>query len=67
MEHMRSSPDSFMPYVGEQGEWESYLMRMEMNKTWGDELTLRAASDAYGLPIHLITTEEEHWHSVYEP
>jgi len=44
-----------------------YLQRMSTTKTWGDELTLRAACDAYGVEIHLITTEQEHWHILYQP
>ena len=32
--------------------------------TWGDELTLRAVCDAFGVVVHLITTETTNWFSL---
>jgi hypothetical protein len=38
---------------------------MARRATWGDELTLRATVDAFGVVLHLITSDAEHWHNVY--
>ena len=34
---------------------------MAQPRCWGDELTLRAAAEAYGVTVHVVTTEKEHW------
>ena len=36
-------------------------------RTWGDELTLRAASDCFGCTIHVITSHEANWYLRYAP
>ena len=40
---------------------------MARDRRWGDELTLRAASDSYGIVINLVTSEQQHWFLRYEP
>ena len=35
---------------------------MSRNKTWGDELTIRAVADAYNVNVHVITSENENWY-----
>ena len=40
---------------------------MQTDRTWGDELTLRAAADAFGCVVHVITSTTENWHLVYQP
>lgn len=49
------------------GEWEKYLSDMGNLRTWGDELTLRAAADAFKVRIHLITSSDQMWYLVYDP
>jgi hypothetical protein len=34
---------------------------MSITRTWGDELTLRAAAEYYQVTIHVTTTEKENW------
>ena len=58
---MREHGGDYSFYVGEEPEWHAYLRRMSQPKTWGDELTLRAASDAYRIVVHVVTTERENW------
>ena len=36
-------------------------------RTWGDELTLRAASDCFGCTIHVVTSHEANWYLRYAP
>jgi len=59
--HLRSRAAEFAFYVGDDGEWAEYLSKMSVTRTWGDELTLRAASEAYGCAVHVVTTEPENW------
>jgi hypothetical protein len=40
---------------------------MSLSGTWGDELTLRAACDSYGVVIRCVTSEAENWYISYEP
>jgi hypothetical protein len=35
--------------------------------TWGDELSLRAVCDAYGVVVHVVTSDKEYWHVDYRP
>eukprot|EP00920_Eleutheroschizon_duboscqi_P020163 GHVT01048006.1.p1 GENE.GHVT01048006.1~~GHVT01048006.1.p1 ORF type:complete len:451 (+),score=42.89 GHVT01048006.1:831-2183(+) len=51
----------------EPSEFQSYIRDMAKLRTWGDELTLRAISDAYGCVVHVITSTEANWYLVYTP
>eukprot|EP00760_Papus_ankaliazontas_P035346 PhM_4_TR7754/c0_g1_i1/m.98276 len=44
-----------------------YFQAMDISGTWGDELTLRAAADAFNLRIHVLTSEESNYYVVYQP
>lgn len=59
--HLRARADEYSFYVGDEGEWRAYLSKMALDRTWGDELTLRAASEAYGCAVHVVTTETANW------
>ena len=39
------------------GDFQRYVRYMKRDRRWGDELTLRAASDLYGVVINLVTSE----------
>lgn len=43
-------------------EFDLFLCNMALDKTWGDELTLKAAADEFGVVIHIITSEKENWY-----
>lgn len=45
VEYMRSHKALFSGFCADAVEFERYLARMERDRTWGDELTLRAISD----------------------
>lgn len=64
---MRECSDFFSIYFESLGEFETFMRRMSTERTWGDELTLRAAADAFHVTIHVITTERQNWHLRYEP
>lgn len=61
VQHLKSRSDTFSFYVGDDKDWESYLQRMSVPRTWGDELTLTAASEVFHANIHVITTEKSNW------
>ena len=58
---------TYSGFVGDEAEWWEYLGRMREPGEWGDELTLRAVSDAYGVVLHVITSERDYFNILYEP
>ena len=67
MRWMTDNANEYCEFVGDLRAWDKYIRSMSRPRTWGDQLTLRAVCDAFGVVIHLITTEQEHWHEVYQP
>ncbi|KAJ9437674.1 OTU-like cysteine protease [Diplonema papillatum] len=67
VDRMRSHRSDFDMYFTTTEEFEAYVNRMACTTTWGDELTLRAASDALGITIHIATSENGRWILSYEP
>jgi len=61
MQHMKANSTDFAVFVGDDNDWNTYLSKMGMNGCWGDELTLRAASDAYSCVVHIVSSEHENW------
>ena len=56
----------FEPYLGKQ-YLDKYLAEMAKLGTWGDELTLRAASESFECMISVITSERMNWFVRYIP
>eukprot|EP00041_Stephanoeca_diplocostata_P019037 m.403870 g.403870 ORF g.403870 m.403870 type:complete len:402 (-) comp21195_c0_seq5:217-1422(-) len=67
VQHMMMHADSFAPFVGTDEDFQRYLRDMSKNKTWGDELTLRAAVDFFNVKVHVITTEATNYLLHYDP
>eukprot|EP00756_Hemistasia_phaeocysticola_P043967 Hpha_TRINITY_DN17550_c0_g1::TRINITY_DN17550_c0_g1_i1::g.92575::m.92575 len=65
VDHVRRHPQGFAEFVGE--EFSDYLDHMSKLSTWGDELTIRAISDAAGITVHVITSDESNWYLRYDP
>jgi hypothetical protein len=42
-------------------EFDKCVSRMSMSGTWGDELTLKAASEAFGLVLTVVTSAPNNW------
>jgi hypothetical protein len=59
--YLISNTEKFSFFVGEASDWNQYIQKMSITKTWGDELTLRAAAEFYQVTIHVITTERKNW------
>ena len=49
------------------GEFDAYLKKMGRARTWGDELTLRAICNAFGVTLHVATSQAGSWYLKYEP
>lgn len=47
-------------------EWKAYLSAMKEQGTWGDELCLNAAARCFRVNIHVITSDRERWHIVFQ-
>lgn len=59
--------EAFLPLFADESDFERYLTTMSRDATWGDELTLRAAADALGCHVHVITSDQQNWHLHFEP
>ena len=51
----------------DEGELPTYLQTMGRARTWGDELTLRAFADCFGVCVHVVASTDQNWHLVYSP
>ena len=60
-EHMRAER-AFFGAMFEADELDRYIERMSWARTWGDELTIRAAADRLGCTIHVVTSTESNWY-----
>ena len=45
------------PCCGQAADFERYMKRMARDRTWGDELTLRAICDCFGAVVHVVTSQ----------
>eukprot|EP00656_Telonema_subtile_P001052 TRINITY_DN10501_c0_g2_i1.p1 TRINITY_DN10501_c0_g2~~TRINITY_DN10501_c0_g2_i1.p1 ORF type:complete len:297 (+),score=61.29 TRINITY_DN10501_c0_g2_i1:131-1021(+) len=61
--HIREHADEYQLYCDE--DINAYITRMSRDRVWGDELTLKAAVDAYKATVHAVTSNKENWHLVY--
>lgn len=64
--HMRKHADFYSHFFDGRAEFKAYLDEMGRQSSWGDELTLRAAVEAYKCIAHVITSEAANWYLVYE-
>lgn len=62
--HMRRHAEFFSLYFEGRG-FENYTSKMAKPTTWGDELTLRAVTEAFDCVAHVITSESANWYLVY--
>lgn len=62
---LQGQRELYEPYVPE--AYEEYVERMSRPGTWGDHITLQAASDAFGLKICVLTSYEESYFLEIDP
>ncbi|RNE98687.1 hypothetical protein TraAM80_08626 [Trypanosoma rangeli] len=65
--YMKGARERFDCYFASKEEADRYYNSMLKNGTWGDELTLRAASDSLHVNIHVLSSEEENFYITYRP
>ena len=65
--HIRAHADFFGLFFDSPHELQKYIQNMACPRTWGDELTLRAAVEVYQCVAHVITSEAANWYLVYRP
>ncbi|KAK9919022.1 hypothetical protein WJX75_008738 [Coccomyxa subellipsoidea] len=63
--YMRENKDDFECYLGE--DFAQYTAKMQRSGTRGDELTLRAVCDLYGIIINVVTSDQLNWFLRYMP
>ena len=66
-DHIKTHADFFAVFFDGSDEFERYLANMSQDRHWGDELTLRAAVEAYSCIAHIISSEAQNWYLVYTP
>lgn len=64
--HMRRQEAEYRSLFDE-GEWRTYVAQMARDGEWGDELTLKAAADAFQVKIHVVTSTNNNWYLMYQP
>ena len=64
-EHLRREAASFEVWCAEEGGLDAYVARMERDGEWGDELTLSAAANHFGVTLHVLTSDAEHFYIRY--
>jgi hypothetical protein len=67
MAWIASNRDAFSIYFEDDNAFAKWVKEMKRSRTWGDELTLRAACDALGLKIHVVQSTADNWYLLYEP
>ena len=64
---LRASAERYAPLFASDAAFAKYCNDMARTRTWGDELTLAAAADAYEVRVHVVQSTERNWHVLYEP
>jgi len=67
VEHLRDREEQFSLYFDGREKWEEYVDHMAEDETWGDELTLKAASNIFGCNVHVLTSDRENYYMCYAP
>eukprot|EP00775_Hariotina_reticulata_P008191 gene8191-8382_t len=65
VEHIKSSSEDYSALLGE--DFDAYVDGMGQDGCWGDELTLRAVCDSFGVVLHIVTSEQYNWYLKYTP
>ena len=65
--HIEERKEDFQIYFEDTRAFKRWLVGMKRDRTWGDELTLRAAVDALGMRVHVVQSTAQNWYLLYEP
>ena len=61
----RVRAEQFDFYFETSVEADNYFNAMAEGGTWGDELTLRAATDLFNIQLHVLTSDESNYYHQY--
>ncbi|KPA86050.1 hypothetical protein ABB37_00319 [Leptomonas pyrrhocoris] len=64
--YMTYHSDDYSILFDGEAEWRNYLSLMREQGTWGDELCLNAAARCFHVNIHVITSDHDRWHIVFQ-
>ena len=64
--YLQQNSNHFSFYLGDIDAWNSYIQKMSEDRTWGDEITLAAASQLFRVNIHVLTTDSDNWLLCYD-
>ena len=68
VQHMRHKGRAALePFCDSAASYDAYLAAMATDACWGDHLTLKAAADALGCHVHIISSAPEAWHYHIRP
>ncbi|ORC89869.1 uncharacterized protein TM35_000101370 [Trypanosoma theileri] len=65
--YMKSVRERFDCYFPNKEEADNYYKGLLRQGSWGDELTLRAASDSLFINIHVLSSEQQNFYITYRP
>eukprot|EP00667_Euglena_gracilis_P017573 EG_transcript_18558 len=66
VKHLSSNTTYYRAYFGGDAEFAAYLEDMAEDE-WGDEVTLRACADAFGVVVHVVMSAATPWYRTWEP
>lgn len=55
----------FEAFLGE--DFKTYVREMARDGVWGDELTLRAVSESFGVVVNVVSSDSDNWFHRYIP
>jgi hypothetical protein len=65
--HLTARRAIFEGFVGSPRDFDAYIAAMAQPATWGDELTLRAACEAFACAVNVVSSDAEGWFLRYVP
>jgi hypothetical protein len=64
---LRRRAAAFAPLFESPHAFQLFCNDMARDATWGDELTLAAAAEAFGVEVHVLQSTADNWHLCYVP
>ncbi|QDZ20496.1 putative OTU-like cysteine protease [Chloropicon primus] len=65
--YLEEQEEGYQDFFGGRKDFKRYIYNMRLDKTWGDEMTLCGAANAFECVINVITSESSNWFLQYWP
>ena len=59
--------DELLPWFASPGAFAGYVALMQQSGTWADEMSLRVAARVFGVHLHIVSSDDVHWHFHFAP